>query len=122
MFWGPDGIGAARGPAGEGLCPMFQLLLSPNKDTVRLPSGLPWRGKCDRPQCSCLENPVDRGAWRAAVHGVTKSGTRLSDQHTAFGGRKGLGSAVPPLRSLTFSWLTRETGVSVSASRGCWEE
>ena len=24
-------------------------------------------------QCSCLENPVDRGAWQAAVHGVTKS-------------------------------------------------
>ena len=24
-------------------------------------------------QCSCLENPVDRGAWWARVHGVTKS-------------------------------------------------
>ena len=24
-------------------------------------------------QCSCLENPMDRGAWRAAVHGVAKS-------------------------------------------------
>ena len=24
-------------------------------------------------QCSCLENPRDRGAWRATVHGVTKS-------------------------------------------------
>ena len=23
-------------------------------------------------QCSCLENPMDRGAWRATVHGVTK--------------------------------------------------
>ena len=28
---------------------------------------------------SCLENPVDRGAWWAAVHGVPKSRTRLSD-------------------------------------------
>ena len=27
----------------------------------------------------CLENPKDRGAWWAAVHGVTKSWTRLSD-------------------------------------------
>ena len=26
-------------------------------------------------QYSCLENPMDRGAWRATVHGVTKSGT-----------------------------------------------
>ena len=24
-------------------------------------------------QCSCLENPMDRGAWRAIVHGVAKS-------------------------------------------------
>ena len=30
-------------------------------------------------QYSCLENPMDRGAWWAAVHGVTKSQTRLSD-------------------------------------------
>ena len=30
-------------------------------------------------QCSCLENPRDRGAWKAAVHGVVKSWTRLSD-------------------------------------------
>ena len=30
-------------------------------------------------QYSCLENPMDRGAWQAAVHGVTKSQTRLSD-------------------------------------------
>ena len=30
-------------------------------------------------QYSCLENPMDRGAWWAAIHGVTKSWTRLSD-------------------------------------------
>ena len=30
-------------------------------------------------QYSCLENPMDRGAQWAAVHGVTKSRTRLSD-------------------------------------------
>ena len=30
-------------------------------------------------QYSCLENPMDRGAWRATVHGVTKSWTGLSD-------------------------------------------
>ena len=32
-------------------------------------------------QYPCLENPMDRGAWRAADHRVTKSQTRLSDQH-----------------------------------------
>ena len=30
-------------------------------------------------QYSCLENPMDRGAWRATVHGMAKSWTRLSD-------------------------------------------
>ena len=30
-------------------------------------------------QHSCLENPMDGGAWWAAVHGVTKSWTRLKD-------------------------------------------
>ena len=29
-------------------------------------------------QYSCLENPIDRGAWRASVHGVAKSQTWLS--------------------------------------------
>ena len=29
-------------------------------------------------QYSCLEHPMDRGAWRAAIQGVTKSQTRLS--------------------------------------------
>ena len=28
---------------------------------------------------SCLENPMDRGAWQTTVHGVTKSWTRLSN-------------------------------------------
>ena len=32
-------------------------------------------------QYSCLENPVDRGAWWATVHGVTKSRTWLNDFH-----------------------------------------
>ena len=30
-------------------------------------------------QYSCLENPMDRGAWWAAVHGVAKSQARLND-------------------------------------------
>ena len=32
-------------------------------------------------QYSCLENPVDSGAWLAIVHGVTKRKTGLSDSH-----------------------------------------
>ena len=30
-------------------------------------------------QYPCLENPMDRGAWQATVHGVAKSQTQLSD-------------------------------------------
>ena len=38
-----------------------------------------WGGGHDYPlQYSCLENPMDRGAWRATDHGVAKSQTRLS--------------------------------------------
>ena len=34
-------------------------------------------GNGNPPQCSCLENPRDRGAWWAAVYGVAQSRTRL---------------------------------------------
>ena len=35
-------------------------------------------------QYFCLENPMDRGAWRATVHGVTKSRTRPNTGHFHF--------------------------------------
>ena len=37
------------------------------------------RGNGNSLQYSCLENLVDRGAWQAAVHGVAKGRTRLSN-------------------------------------------
>ena len=33
-------------------------------------------------QYSCLENPMDRGAWGATVHRITKSRVQLKRQHT----------------------------------------
>ena len=39
----------------------------------------PGRGNGNPLQYSCLENPLNRGAWRATVHGVAKSWTQ---QHT----------------------------------------
>ena len=39
----------------------------------------PGEGNGNPLQYSCLENPMDRGAWRATVHGVAKSRTRLSN-------------------------------------------
>ena len=37
----------------------------------------PGEGNGNPLQYSCLENPMDRGAWRATVHSVTQSQTRL---------------------------------------------
>ena len=49
-------------------------------DTVLTPGSgrVPGEGNSNLLQYSCLENPMDRGAWRATVHGVIKSWTPLS--------------------------------------------
>ena len=39
----------------------------------------PGEGNGNPLQYSCLENPMDREAWQATVHGVAKSWTRLSN-------------------------------------------
>ena len=39
----------------------------------------PGEGHGNPLQYSCLENPVNRGSWWAAVHGVTKGQFQLSD-------------------------------------------
>ena len=51
------------------------------RDMVSIPgSGRSPGGEHGNPlQYSCLENPMDRGAWLATVHGAIKSQTRLSD-------------------------------------------
>ena len=49
------------------------------------PGSIPWlerspeKGSSNPLQYSCLENSMGRGAWRATVHGVAKSWTRLSN-------------------------------------------
>ena len=46
---------------------------------------IPWSrrspvgGNGNPPQYSCLENPMDRGAWLATVHGVAKNWTQLNE-------------------------------------------
>ena len=52
----------------------------------RFPGG--WHG--NPLQYSCLENPTDRGAWRAIVHGVTKSRTQLKRLSTHASKAEGL--------------------------------
>ena len=43
---------------------------------------IPGGGHGNPLQCACLENPMDRGAWRAIVHGVSKSWTQLKPLST----------------------------------------
>ena len=60
--------------------------LSASAGDVRDTGSIPGLGKCpgegngNPPQYSCLENSVGRGAWRATLHGVAKSQTRLRDR------------------------------------------
>ena len=42
----------------------------------------PGKGHDNPRQYSSLENPMDKGAWRATAHSVTKSQTQLKRQHT----------------------------------------
>ena len=42
----------------------------------------PGEGNGNSLQCSCLEIPMDRGAWRATGYGVAKSRTLLSNDKT----------------------------------------
>ena len=39
----------------------------------------PGEGNGNPLQCSCLDSPMDRGAWNVTVHGAAKSWTQLSD-------------------------------------------
>ena len=42
----------------------------------------PGEGNGNPLQYSCLENPMDRGAWRATVHSIAESWTRLKQLST----------------------------------------
>ena len=50
-----------------------------DKDSIPGSGRSPGGGNGNPLQYPCLENSMDRGAWRAAVHEVAKSRTRLSD-------------------------------------------
>ena len=45
----------------------------------------PWRREWQPTPVFFLDNPMDRGAWQATVHGVPESQTRLSDTHISLG-------------------------------------
>ena len=51
-------------------------------------------------QYSCLENPMDGGTWKAAVHGVAKSRTQLSD-----------------LAAAKRRWIRKEVGIAMKGQQ-----
>ena len=75
-------------------------------------------------QYSCLENPVDRGAWRAAVHGGAQSWTRLKrlSMHVCIGEGTGNPLRYSCLENLRDrgTWWTAVYGVSQSQTRLKW--
>ena len=91
--WSPvsfEGFGERAGEQQEGLLLCLSLLLTsfPGGSVVKNPpamqemleTGVPslgGGGHGNPLQYSCLENPMDRGAWRATVNRVAKSQTRL---------------------------------------------
>ena len=55
------------------------VMLSNHVLTYVILATIPWVKNCYYPytlRYSCLENPMDRGAWQATVHGITKSRAR----------------------------------------------
>ena len=74
-------------------------------------------GGGDSLQYSCLENSMDRGAWRAIVHGVTKSQIRLSTWHITGFESFCLSLHTWPQDSPPFLWL----GVRVILSINLWK-
>ena len=61
---------------------MFKTLPANAGDEGLIPGlgRFPGGGNGNPLQYSCVENSMDRGAWRVTVHGVTKSQTRLGNQ------------------------------------------
>ena len=72
-------------------------------------------------QDSCLENPVDGGAWRAAVHGVAQSWTRLKQlsMHACIGEGNGNPLQYPCLENPRDrgAWWAAVYGVAQSRTR-----
>ena len=57
----------------------MKMLGATNVLQLALPAAKSGEGNGTPLQYSCLENPMDGGAWKAAVHGVTEGRTQLSD-------------------------------------------
>ena len=72
-------------------------------------------------QYSCLENPMDSGAWRATVHRITNSWTRLKQLRTHAGiMNTGVLISLSDSDFSYFSWLTRSQIAGSYGSSGSY--
>ena len=86
---------------------------------------IPGLGRCpggghgNRLRYSCLENPVDRGAWWATVHGVTKSRTRLNESIVTgtVTWKKGKFSVSLAWKTFTLSWSTSPLPLVIASEK-----
>ena len=72
-------------------------------------------------QYSCLENPMDRGGWRATVHGVTRAGYDLATKPPVCH-LLAAGSWASQLTSVCFSVLCKISHITRTTSWGRWED
>ena len=69
----------------------------------------PGGGNGSPPQYSCLENPMDGGAWRAVVHGVTESDTTVTTAPTQ--GRSTPFGCIPAASTWFQKWTVSQASV-----------
>ena len=77
FIWGFPGDSVVKNPPASAGDPG-------NKGSIPGSGRSPGEGNSKPPQYSCLDNPMDKGAWGAIVHGVRKSqaGLRTQQSHT----------------------------------------
>ena len=73
----------------------------------------PGEGHGNPLQCSCLGNPMDRGAWQSAIHGAAKSHTQLKQLSSHFMNLAGHNNSWAGL------WLTMECVITMSLTLRC---
>ena len=74
----------------------------------------PGKGNGNLLQYYCLENPMDRGAWKATVHGIAKSQTRLSD-FTSLTNKASGGEGIP----VELFQIQKDNAVKVQVAQSC---
>ena len=73
------GYASGGGCRGKGMTGTKESKFLQQESTVIYGQSSNGEGNGNPLQYSCLENPMDKGAWWAIVHGVAKSQTRLRD-------------------------------------------